>query len=248
MIVGGLVAAFLGVDAENKSLEDVATPLSMRRPGTRAEGAARTALVPRPPRSRGPPARKVGRGSVVPAPLRTGAGRRGTLASPFRALLSSRTSVPTARSVDGLPAADVVGRRPRGAGRTPRCAPDRRRHRRHGRPQLRPSPAGGPARPVPRARAAGVDGRGRLDPARRGRALRADHRGPRRRSCPGWPWRRAPSVPRRSASAARWAGTSARRPRPGTPTRRCSPPTPSSRSSRPPAAPGASRPTSSSPA
>ena len=42
MIVGGLVAAFLGVDAENKSLEDVATPLSMRRPGTRAEGAART--------------------------------------------------------------------------------------------------------------------------------------------------------------------------------------------------------------
>jgi MFS family permease len=42
MIVGGLVAAFLGVDAEGKSLEDVATPLAMRRPGTRAEGAART--------------------------------------------------------------------------------------------------------------------------------------------------------------------------------------------------------------
>jgi MFS family permease len=42
MIVGGLVAAVLGVAAENKSLEDVATPLSMRRPGTRAEGAART--------------------------------------------------------------------------------------------------------------------------------------------------------------------------------------------------------------
>ena len=42
MIVGGLVAAFLGVAAESKSLEDVATPLSMRRPGTRAEGAART--------------------------------------------------------------------------------------------------------------------------------------------------------------------------------------------------------------
>jgi MFS family permease len=42
MIVGGLVAAFLGVDAENKSLEDIATPLAMRRPGTRAEGAART--------------------------------------------------------------------------------------------------------------------------------------------------------------------------------------------------------------
>jgi hypothetical protein len=34
----------LGVSAEGKSLEDVATPLSMRRPGTRAEGAARSAL------------------------------------------------------------------------------------------------------------------------------------------------------------------------------------------------------------
>jgi MFS family permease len=41
MIVGGLVAARIGVSAEGKSLEDVATPLSMRRPGTRAEGAAR---------------------------------------------------------------------------------------------------------------------------------------------------------------------------------------------------------------
>jgi MFS family permease len=44
MIVGGLVAAFLGVAAENKSLEDVATPLAMRRPGTRAEGAARSSF------------------------------------------------------------------------------------------------------------------------------------------------------------------------------------------------------------
>jgi MFS family permease len=44
MIVGGLVAAFIGISAEGKSLEDVATPLSMRRPGTRAEGAARTGL------------------------------------------------------------------------------------------------------------------------------------------------------------------------------------------------------------
>jgi MFS family permease len=45
MIVGGLVAAVLGVSAEGKSLEDVASPLSaqnaQRRPGTRAEGAAR---------------------------------------------------------------------------------------------------------------------------------------------------------------------------------------------------------------
>jgi MFS family permease len=41
MVIGGLVAAFLGVSAEGKSLEDIATPLSARRPGTRAEGAAR---------------------------------------------------------------------------------------------------------------------------------------------------------------------------------------------------------------
>jgi MFS family permease len=44
MIVGGLVAAFIGVSAEGKSLEDVATPLAMRRPGTRAEGAARSSF------------------------------------------------------------------------------------------------------------------------------------------------------------------------------------------------------------
>jgi MFS family permease len=42
MIVGGLVAAFLAVSAEGKSLEDVATPLALRRPGTRVEGAARS--------------------------------------------------------------------------------------------------------------------------------------------------------------------------------------------------------------
>ena len=29
MVVGGLVEVFLGIDAENKSLEDVATPLSV---------------------------------------------------------------------------------------------------------------------------------------------------------------------------------------------------------------------------
>ena len=39
MILGGLVAAFIGISAEGKSLEDVALPLSMRRTGTRAEGA-----------------------------------------------------------------------------------------------------------------------------------------------------------------------------------------------------------------
>ena len=45
MIVGGVVAAFLGVDAEGKSLEDVALPLSAvdragRTGSVRAEGAA----------------------------------------------------------------------------------------------------------------------------------------------------------------------------------------------------------------
>jgi MFS family permease len=44
MIVGGLVAAFIGVSAEGKSLEDVATPLALRHPGTRAEGAARYSM------------------------------------------------------------------------------------------------------------------------------------------------------------------------------------------------------------
>jgi hypothetical protein len=40
-IVGGIVAAVLGVAAEGKLLEDIATPLSARRPGARAEGSAR---------------------------------------------------------------------------------------------------------------------------------------------------------------------------------------------------------------
>jgi MFS family permease len=34
MAIGGVVAAFLGVDAEGKSLEDIATPLSVQRTGT----------------------------------------------------------------------------------------------------------------------------------------------------------------------------------------------------------------------
>jgi MFS family permease len=34
MAVGGFVAAFLGVDAEGKSLEDIATPLSVQRAGS----------------------------------------------------------------------------------------------------------------------------------------------------------------------------------------------------------------------
>jgi MFS family permease len=38
MILGGLIAWFLAVDAEGKSLEDVAAPLAARRGSTRAEG------------------------------------------------------------------------------------------------------------------------------------------------------------------------------------------------------------------
>jgi MFS family permease len=40
MVVGGLVAAFIGVSAEGKSLEDVALPLAARRGSVRAEGSA----------------------------------------------------------------------------------------------------------------------------------------------------------------------------------------------------------------
>jgi MFS family permease len=43
MAIGGLVAAFIGVAAEGKSLEDIAAPLSARRSGTtRAEGSAQS--------------------------------------------------------------------------------------------------------------------------------------------------------------------------------------------------------------
>ena len=43
MVVGGLVAAFIGVAAEGKSLEDIAAPLSARRPGsTRSQGSAQS--------------------------------------------------------------------------------------------------------------------------------------------------------------------------------------------------------------
>jgi MFS family permease len=45
MIIGGVIAAFLAVDAEGKSLEDIASPLAARRVGsTRAEGSARPNL------------------------------------------------------------------------------------------------------------------------------------------------------------------------------------------------------------
>ncbi|MFL6097896.1 MAG: hypothetical protein ACJ71Y_20790 [Blastococcus sp.] len=40
----GVMSGGRRISAEGKSLEDVATPLAMRRPGTRAEGAARYGL------------------------------------------------------------------------------------------------------------------------------------------------------------------------------------------------------------
>ncbi len=45
MIIGGVVAFFLAVDAEGRSLEDIASPLAARGSGfTRAEGSARPSL------------------------------------------------------------------------------------------------------------------------------------------------------------------------------------------------------------
>ena len=49
MIIGGLVAAFLGVDAEGKSLEDVAKPLSVS--AKPPEGVFRSSGRPSPPPS-----------------------------------------------------------------------------------------------------------------------------------------------------------------------------------------------------
>ena len=53
MILGGVVAAFLAVDAEGKSLEDIATPLSRHRQARRSHLPDR-----RPPRRRRPPLRR----------------------------------------------------------------------------------------------------------------------------------------------------------------------------------------------
>ena len=67
MVVGGIVAAFLGVAAEGKSLEDVATPLAVRRhPGTRAEGSR----VPDRPH-RGPRPRRRPGAAVCSGPARS---------------------------------------------------------------------------------------------------------------------------------------------------------------------------------
>jgi hypothetical protein len=49
MAVGGVVAIFLGIDAEQKSLEDVAQPLSVTRPSSHL---AATTGAPRSPAAR----------------------------------------------------------------------------------------------------------------------------------------------------------------------------------------------------
>ena len=50
MITGGVVAFFLAVDAEGRSLEDIASPLAARRTGsTRAEGSAQPVTRAEPP-------------------------------------------------------------------------------------------------------------------------------------------------------------------------------------------------------
>ena len=58
MILGGIIAAFLGVDAERRSLEDIAEPLSAARP------SPRLSAVSGAPRS--PAARSVISGSSHP--------------------------------------------------------------------------------------------------------------------------------------------------------------------------------------
>ena len=51
MILGGVIAIFFAVDAEGKSLEDVATPLSVianrRRPSSAPASIARASTRPR---------------------------------------------------------------------------------------------------------------------------------------------------------------------------------------------------------
>jgi MFS family permease len=49
MVAGGLVAAFLGIDAEQKSLEDIAQPLSATRPSPHLSAVTG---APRPPAAR----------------------------------------------------------------------------------------------------------------------------------------------------------------------------------------------------
>ena len=251
MIVGGLVAVFLAVDAEGKSLEDIATPLAVRRHRypRRGGGPVRHDSSSPPLASRRSTSTQVGRGSRVPAASTNRCQRPAPLPALSRSCcLRRRRQAETARSAGGLPAADVV------AGGSRRCGPSARTrvpiagwHRRDGRAQLRPPPARALLDLGRVAELRGVERRGgRSGSARACPTAAIIERA--RRSCPAWRWPRAPSAPRRSASAAPSAATSARRRRPVTRTRRCWPPAPWSRSRRPRAAPARSRPRSSTPA
>jgi MFS family permease len=156
MIVGGLVAAFIGVSAEGKSLEDVATPL------------------PRSTCTKGGP--RLRRSCTVTNGCRTPWHPCQPLPRPvvFMNILWG-----TARSVDGFPATDVVAGGSRPAGRAPRRRPHRRGHRRHGRHQLRPQPPRRADGPDPGRGAARVVPRRRPDTAGGGRPLQPHRRRPR---------------------------------------------------------------------
>ncbi len=52
MLLGAVVAAVLGVDAENRSLEDIATPLALQGAGSPPPRMAAVTGAPRPPAAR----------------------------------------------------------------------------------------------------------------------------------------------------------------------------------------------------
>lgn len=56
MVVGGIIAAFLGVSAERKSLEDVADPLSLVTRAARAVSGFAAESLPKPPEAPDNPA------------------------------------------------------------------------------------------------------------------------------------------------------------------------------------------------
>jgi MFS family permease len=77
MLIGGLVEAVLGIDAEGRSLEDIATPLGARRPDSFVNPTG----APRPPAARsvssGPTLPQVRATSAERRALRRAAGRAG---------------------------------------------------------------------------------------------------------------------------------------------------------------------------
>ena len=200
MIVGGLVAAVLGVAAENKSLEDVATPLSMRRPGTRAEGAAGPdPVVPAPPEPRSTSAG--GGPRLASFPIVTNRRRRS--GHPCQPPPSPVVFQEHLRG-DGEGRAWTSCSRRRGP--TPsRCGPSApTRCRSPAAPTSWSISTSTVAVPGPCSTSAGCPscGSGRPRTAGSGSVRACPTPGSSTtlvRSCPGWPWPPAPSAPRRSA-------------------------------------------------